>query len=38
MTALTLDYLAGLCAIMLAGLAGVLPVILPIAIDLWGPL
>ena len=35
---LTLDRLCGLTAIMLAGLAGVLPVILPIAMDLWGPL
>jgi hypothetical protein len=32
------NYLTGLTAIALAGLAGVLPFILPVLIDIWGPL
>jgi hypothetical protein len=32
------DHTIGLCAIVLAGLCGVLPFILTTALNLWGPL
>lgn len=32
------DHLLGLFAITLAGLCGVMIILLPIAIDMWGPL